>query len=69
MSTQQAQKDLYIDTADLPVKNLDLFADTLANTATRKSREIALEFIKKLEDAYKQGNLKHMSYLYDYVFN
>ena len=69
MNSISDQKELYIDTADLPVKNLDLFADTLANTANRKTKEIAYEFIKKLEDAFKTGNLQNMSYLYDYVFN
>lgn len=52
MNSNSHQKDLYIETEDLPVKNLDLFADTLANTANRKAKDIANEFIKKLEDAY-----------------
>jgi translation initiation factor 3 subunit L len=69
MKSTKNQKDLYIETEDLPVQNLDLLANTLANTSLRTNKEIANEFINKLDEAYNRGNLQHISYLYDYVFN
>lgn len=61
--------DLQIQNSDLQVNKLNLLADTIENFANRNPKDIANEFINKLQDAYVKGNLQHLSYLYDYVFN
>lgn len=69
MKQKDQQIDLHIDNGDLLDNNLNLLADTIENFATRNPKDIANEFINKLQDAYTKGNLQHLSYLYDNVFN
>ena len=61
--------ELQIDIEDLPSKPKDELKSLLTVTKGKSKKDIAFEFISRLETAFKDGDLKTMTYLYDFVFN